>query len=266
VDDLVMGRSGNHDYEQLLDLVMVALDDRLTEPVPRALTGRLQVALHAPVAMFLDDRPARSGAEPVLVWTHNTSTERANQRFRLLRPTHPLGLVYAAGSREPLRVSDVVDRRTWRRNLNYRLTRDEVDGSTNHLAIPLDGGPGSFRAFLLCRSGRDYAERDLFFARRAQPLLQRLDRHLTELDRLRRAGRTLIRPPEVGVTPRELTVLSQMTTGATAATIGRRLGITGATVTKHQENLYRKLGTHDRLSTVLAAQGIGLLPAGDRTD
>jgi len=32
------------------------------------------------------------------------------------------------------------------------------------------------------------------------------------------------------------------------------------TVHKHVESLYRKLGTRDRVSTVLRAQEIGLLP------
>jgi ATP/maltotriose-dependent transcriptional regulator MalT len=33
-------------------------------------------------------------------------------------------------------------------------------------------------------------------------------------------------------------------------------------VNKHLERLYRKLGTSDRLTTVLRAQALGLLPAG----
>ncbi|WP_405953396.1 response regulator transcription factor [Streptomyces prunicolor] len=46
----------------------------------------------------------------------------------------------------------------------------------------------------------------------------------------------------------------------TASAIARRLGISVATVHKHVESLYRKLGTRDRVSTVLRAQEMGLLP------
>ncbi|WSV18805.1 LuxR C-terminal-related transcriptional regulator [Streptomyces prunicolor] len=38
------------------------------------------------------------------------------------------------------------------------------------------------------------------------------------------------------------------------------MGISVATVHKHVESLYRKLGTRDRVSTVLRAQEMGLLP------
>ncbi|WP_367658021.1 response regulator transcription factor [Streptomyces sp. TG1A-8] len=47
----------------------------------------------------------------------------------------------------------------------------------------------------------------------------------------------------------------------TADSIGRRLGISTRTVHKHVENLYRKLGTRDRVGTVLRAQRLGLLPS-----
>lgn len=48
--------------------------------------------------------------------------------------------------------------------------------------------------------------------------------------------------------------------------IGRRLGISERTVHKHIANVYRKLGTRDRVSTVLRAQRLGLVPtaAADR--
>ncbi|WP_407661348.1 LuxR C-terminal-related transcriptional regulator [Frankia nepalensis] len=47
-----------------------------------------------------------------------------------------------------------------------------------------------------------------------------------------------------------------MTAGATA----RRLAISERTVGKHLERLYRKLGVTDRLTAVLRAQRLGLLP------
>jgi hypothetical protein len=48
--------------------------------------------------------------------------------------------------------------------------------------------------------------------------------------------------------------------GLTAAAIGRRLTIAPRTVTKHLEHVYAKLHTSDRLSAVLRAQRLGLLP------
>jgi DNA-binding NarL/FixJ family response regulator len=63
----------------------------------------------------------------------------------------------------------------------------------------------------------------------------------------------------VRLTPRELTVLTLIAEGLTAAAAARRLGVSPRTVAKHQQNLYRKLGTSDRLVTVLRGQALGLL-------
>ncbi|EWM17261.1 response regulator transcription factor [Kutzneria sp. 744] len=65
---------------------------------------------------------------------------------------------------------------------------------------------------------------------------------------------------QVLLTPRELTVLALAAESLTAEAIARRLGIATGTVQKHLENAYRKLGTGDRLTSVLRAQALGLLP------
>jgi DNA-binding NarL/FixJ family response regulator len=134
--------------------------------------------------------------------------------------------------------------------------------------VPLYAPIGAVRVFVIGRSGRDFSQRDRELACRVQPLLTRLDRHLTELQRLRDSvplARTAICPEEraaeLCITPRELTVLALLAEGLTATAIARRLGITPHTVTKHQENLYRKLATKDRLTTVLIAQSLGLVAA-----
>jgi DNA-binding NarL/FixJ family response regulator len=62
------------------------------------------------------------------------------------------------------------------------------------------------------------------------------------------------------LTPRELTVLTLLAETLTASAIARRLGISPRTVHHHVEHIYRKLHTTDRLSTVLRAQALGLLP------
>ncbi len=54
------------------------------------------------------------------------------------------------------------------------------------------------------------------------------------------------------LTPREIAVLQEVATGATAHAIGRRLGISVGTVRKHLENAYAKLGVHDRVSALNA--------------
>ncbi|WNV88525.1 LuxR C-terminal-related transcriptional regulator [Umezawaea sp. Da 62-37] len=62
------------------------------------------------------------------------------------------------------------------------------------------------------------------------------------------------------LTQRELTVLHLLAEGLTADSIARRLDISPRTVHRHLQHLYRKLGTTDRLATVLHAKSLGLLP------
>ncbi len=62
------------------------------------------------------------------------------------------------------------------------------------------------------------------------------------------------------LTQREFTVLSVLAEGLTADAIARRLDISPRTVHRHLQHLYRKLGTTDRLATVLRAKSLGLVP------
>lgn len=62
-----------------------------------------------------------------------------------------------------------------------------------------------------------------------------------------------------GPTRRQRAVLELLANGLTAAAIARKLGISPRTVNHHLEHLYRKLGTSDRLATVLRAKALGLL-------
>ncbi|GAA0723953.1 response regulator transcription factor [Dactylosporangium roseum] len=63
----------------------------------------------------------------------------------------------------------------------------------------------------------------------------------------------------VGLTRREREILTMLGNGLNARTIAQRLCLSQRTVAKHQERVYRKLGTSDRLTTVLRAQRLGLL-------
>ncbi len=67
------------------------------------------------------------------------------------------------------------------------------------------------------------------------------------------------------LTGREHAVLTLLVGGLTATAIAHRLGTSPRTVHKHLENLYRKLGASDRLTAVLRAQRLGLLPGAGET-
>ncbi|MEU8234881.1 helix-turn-helix domain-containing protein [Actinoplanes sp. NPDC048967] len=249
-------------YERILDLVTGMLDSEVAGPPWPRLATALRDTVGGTAVVMVTDGPVDPGTSPVLAWTRSPRLVKATERVRIFRPTHPLTPVFAAGERAPVRVTDVIGAAAWRRNPNYLLAQREVDGSTYHLGIPVSPA----RTALVVRSTLDFTGRDVDLAHRLMPLLNRLDRHLTELHGLRAAMDTGQSADHPSVTPRELTILGLMARGMTAAAIGRRLGIRPATVTKHQENLYRKLDTHDRLTTVLYAQRCGILPLPGRPD
>lgn len=60
------------------------------------------------------------------------------------------------------------------------------------------------------------------------------------------------------LTDRERQILAALADGRTARAIGHQLAISEGTVRKHLENLYAKIGVHDRLSAVAIARRSGL--------
>ncbi|MET7486642.1 LuxR C-terminal-related transcriptional regulator [Streptomyces sp. NPDC005538] len=131
------------------------------------------------------------------------------------------------------------------------------------LALPLPGTATPVTGCMVYRAGGDFTEDHVRIAEQMQPLLAGVEQQRQLLER----WRATTTPPEAaevtadsGLTPRQVTVLLLLADALTASAIAHRLGISVRTVHKHVESLYRRLGTRDRVSTVLRAQEIGLLP------
>lgn len=134
------------------------------------------------------------------------------------------------------------------------------------ITIPLDGsqlfscnelisahGPRIVfaKSWTLLRHSTEYRDTDYDAARKLQPLLSAVESAY---------------PPVIGgssgeptLTARELEVLEFMAQALSAKDIARLLRISPATVRKHQQNLYLKLGCSDRLSAIIKAHQLGLL-------
>jgi DNA-binding CsgD family transcriptional regulator len=126
-------------------------------------------------------------------------------------------------------------------------------GLEQQLSIPYHLSGGDHRAFVVARGDEDFPREDVDLARRIQPLLGLLDRHVRASHDRRTACAA-----DAGLTAREIAVLGLLADGRTAAAIARRLGISPRTVTCHLQHIYRKLGVTDRVRAVLAAQTLGL--------
>lgn len=130
-----------------------------------------------------------------------------------------------------------------------------------HITLALRGR--AFRTFAVSRSDQAFSAQDVALAHRIQPVLIGLERQALALARARNDWweQSLAEcMADAGLTARELAVLSLLPDGWTAAAMARQLDISPRMVHKHLEHLYRKLGTRDRLATVLRAQQMGLLP------
>ncbi|MCK9821943.1 helix-turn-helix transcriptional regulator [Nocardioides cavernae] len=131
----------------------------------------------------------------------------------------------------------------WSRNPRAAEACHAIDGLTDGLALGFRNGPDAIVQVGFGRERRFFDEHDLAMARMLTPLLARLVRER----------------PTPGLpaclTVQERRVLSHVASGASNAQIAEDLFIAPATVRKHLENAYRKLGVTGRVAAVARLQG-----------
>ncbi len=269
-----------------LDLVAAVLATPLTALPEEPLATTLMRTLDAPACAF--HWRAGGGAPVQRVYPPGlfSAAQQAEwQRLGAEQPgSHPLLHYYLrTGDRAPRQVADVPSQFTGPAVRARWVELSRCHGYEHQLAIPLPATDGP-RWFVLGRDRPFPADRVLL-ACRVQRIVVGLDRQVAALrtvlarapDRAgaprpedrgapARACRVRdTRPPAVAadtdLTPRELAVLTLVAEGLTAAATARRLVVAERTVHKHLERGYAKLGVSDRVSAVLRAQRLGILPA-----
>jgi DNA-binding CsgD family transcriptional regulator len=191
---------------------------------------------------------------------HRAEIEQWGPRHAMV--CHPIARYYlATGDPAVIQVSDVPDRFADRHVVRAWEERAGQWGCVHQIALPLHLGYASHRMFVLGRS-ETFSPAELQTAQRLQRLLVGLDRQVLALSAAAEARPGLLSRPTDGLrlTPREVAVLALVADGHTAGTIARRLLIGERTVHKHLQHLYAKLDVTDRLSAVLTAQRLGILP------
>ena len=185
-------------------------------------------------------------------------------RLAIEAPTrHPLLRYYLiTGDLTPQQVADVPSGMAGPRARAQWAELSRCHGIEHQLAIPLPPGTEGMRWFVLGRPAAFSAER-MHLARRVQKLIVGLDRQAAALRQWQHRAPALDAgavAADIRLTPRELSVLTLVADGLTAGAVARRLLVAERTVHKHLERAYSKLGVSDRVSAVLRAQGLGILP------
>ena len=171
---------------------------------------------------------------------------------------HPLHRWYTSQPDwSPVRISDVMP---WESFQRTRLLTEVLApvGACHMIVIMLiPPSSGQFVYFGTTRADPDFTDDDLELCRSLQPCLVALYTALTLAEQTSPPSETMT------LTRREHAVLGYLADGLTAEAIARRLSARPATVRKHLQNLYAKLGTSDRLGAVIRGRDLGLLHADD---
>ncbi|WP_443064746.1 LuxR C-terminal-related transcriptional regulator [Streptomyces sp. NBC_00588] len=253
--------------ERMLSVAVAALNEREPERLWPLVAGTLPGLCGGETLVYkLDDWNESAGTVGMPSALADAFDGLGEKNMGLLRAGFPFAEHYAARSdRTPLTARRAAGR-AWPTSPTARLIGDVMDAD-HVLAIPLPRSTAPITGCMVYRSGEDFTDDHVRTAEQLQPLLAAVEEQRQLLERLRRAtapspaeGPARETAADCALTPRELTVLLLLTDALTAAAIGRRLGISDRTVHKHIEKIYRKLGTRDRISTVLRAQHLGLVP------
>jgi DNA-binding CsgD family transcriptional regulator len=128
-------------------------------------------------------------------------------------------------------------------------------GVTDGVTLGFRCGPDHVVQLSLDRYDHPFSDRDLAMLRMLSPTLQRL----------MRTHQTPGLPASLTLTERR--ILQLVATGRSNADIAADLYVAVATVRKHLEHAYRKLGVHNRMAAVVAFSGsLGSLELAEQVD
>ncbi len=217
----------------------------------------------------------RTQREVVVLWPPARPTGAVLEAYRAHGAGHPLRAALVqqvrAGrpDRAPVRVSDLLSLRQWRRTSIYR---EVLPGVQDQMCLPLAGRGTVVHAITLGRGGRTFSARQLALLARCRGHLasavRRVDRTgypalqiapatawVSALDVPGRVGTRAARPATGAtavLTGREREVVRLVADGLTDAQVARRLELAPATVSKHLHRVYARLGVPNRVAAVQA--------------
>lgn len=176
-------------------------------------------------------------------------------------PIHPMLMSYQARPDDstPRRMSDLIPLRDWTSHQVYAELFVPL-GAVHQLAISIKPlRDGAWMGWGFNRKDCDFTDDELTAAALLQPTLMALNQ-ASCLAFSQHASVQFEARDRIGLTAREGEILDLLAGGLTATAIGHVCRISPATVRKHLEHIYAKLGCSDRLLAVERARRLGLLP------
>lgn len=185
--------------------------------------------------------------------TNGSGTPEHAERVARNREAHPMYTSYVSRSSDltPRRISDMVGDRDWLNDPLYAEVFVPLGARREMTIVVTPVTATEFNGWGFHRAFTDFTDNELELATSIQPLL-------VALNRLTAIG-TTARPDKDGrvLTLREAQILQLVAEGFRAVDIALMLRISPATVRKHMEHAYEKLGEHNRVRAVSAAVRAG---------
>jgi DNA-binding CsgD family transcriptional regulator len=166
-------------------------------------------------------------------------------------PLHPVGIQLSSDptALRAIRLSDLIPLREWKRHVVYNELF-KLMGTTFQVTLPVLPYQSGLQGWVFNRSNRDFSDGEIEFANRMRPLLVTMNMAsalaVSAEDELAAAERFRL-------TPREIETLRLLAGGLTPTQIGYYNRISRRTVEKHLQNVYAKIGAHDRVQAVRMA-------------
>lgn len=248
------------DLEAVLTLLAESQELDVDQAYPPQLVCRLAKLIPAAHVLYREN-DLEGHRTPRMIDASGAYEDEADELYWTVGPCALTVYRTRTGDLSSARLSDVVSWRAYRETAVYREYFRPF-GVDHMLDLALEASDGRQRSILYCRErgAPDFTERDRAVLELLRPHLRARE---ARADLRRRVLASIAHGPadlagaDAALTPREREVVFLAGAGKTNAEIAAVLWISPATVKKHLENVYLKLGVNNRSAAATKVRSRG---------